>query len=424
MNLLLLYASNQSDNLIGRHIDPKYLRCAYDFRNWIDGFSSLGHQLSVFDYYKYTTNFGPIKTEDEIKKLVDKKNVDLVILPSYNFEIGVSFLSYLRNKKVKILIVFFDDFLRFEDTNLYYIGLCDYIVTHESKFSSKLYEKFNCNISFFPNYPSLKFYKKLLFSKKNTKLILPQVSFVGSNILDRSEYILRLNKEGLKISVFGHGWPNGKLTQEDMLCIFNGSEISLNFTKSIAGKNLKQLKGRAFEIILAGGFLLTENDDELLDYFEPGKDIDTFSNYEECKKKIIFYLDNPDQRKAMQKHAFQKCISVYNFENSWSNYLNKIENCKNTYKFIIPYKNYPNLALKNFVYYNLHLFVARVKNKNIKLAIDQILFCIKDISFFSDTYSKKVWLIFFQTVFFLSLAKIRFFLSKIKLFKDLKKSIS
>ena len=74
--------------------------------------------------------------------------------------------------------------------------------------------------------------------------------------------------------------------------------------------------------------------------------------------------------------------------------------------------------------YNFSLTVARVKTKNIKLAIDQILFCTKEISFFSNIYSKKVWLIFFQTIFFFPLARIRFFLSKIKLLKDLKKSIS
>ena len=126
----------------------------------------------------------------------------------------------------------------------------------------------------------------------------------------------------------------------------------------------------------------------------------------------------------MQECALQKCISIYNFENLWSNYLNKIENSKNTYKFITPQKNYPKVALKNFVNYNLNLTLARVKTKNIMLAIDQILFCTKEISFFSNIYSKKVWLIFFQTIFFFPLARIRFFLSKIKLLKGLKKSIS
>lgn len=421
MNLLFLSVTDQSVHGLGKHVD---LHCNYDYENWIHGFSSLRHDLSIFDYYKFIVNNGPSATENEIKMLVKKNKIDLIILPNMFFEIGVSLLDFLRKNNVKILIVFFDDSQRFENNNRYYIGLCDFIVTHESKYSLDLYKNFSCQAYFFPNYPSINFYKKLLPFKIKSKVDLSKVSFVGANILDRCKFINKLNHEGIQVSTFGNGWPEGKISQQKMLQIFQNSEISLNFTKSFGNKNIKQLKGRAFEVILAGGFLLTERDDELLDYFEIGKDIDTFSNYEECKKKIIFYLDNPDQRKAMQENALQKCISIYNFENSWSNYLNKIENRKSTYKFITPQKNYPKVALKNFVNYNFSLTVARVKTKNIKLAIDQILFCTKEISFFSNIYSKKVWLIFFQTIFFFPLARIRFFLSKIKLLKDLKKNIS
>ena len=417
MNLLLLTVTDQSNHSMGKYIN---LNCNYDFKNWIYGFSSINHNLSVFDYYEYIINNGPSATEHKIKKIIEKKKIDLVILPNMYFEIGVLLLNFLCKKGVKIVVTFFDDTLRFEDTTRYYIGLCNFIVTHESKYSLELYKNVNYKAYFFPNYPSIKFYEKLLGNKNNLNINLSEVCFVGANISDRSEYIYKLKQEGVKISVFGKGWPNGELSQKDMVQVYKNSKISLNFSKTYSDKNLKQLKGRAFEIILAGGFLLTEHNDELLDYFEIGKEIDSFSNVEECKEKIKFYLEKSNLRKTMQVNALKKCYSMFNFEKAWSSFINKIDNNDNSYELSFKKKNCPEASINNFINYNLKFFLARIKNKDFKLAIDQIIFCFKELSFNSSIYSKKIWFIFFKTVLLNLLMPIRRILLQIELFKIIK----
>jgi len=72
--------------------------------------------------------------------------------------------------------------------------------------------------------------------------------------LDREQYINELKKRNIPIHVFGKEWACAKRVPfEEMIDIFASSKIDLNFSST-----QKQIKGRIFEVCLAGGFLLTE----------------------------------------------------------------------------------------------------------------------------------------------------------------------
>lgn len=323
MKILILTVSDQQHNLLNRYID---LHCNYDFNNWVNGFRGLAHECFFFDYYQSFVEEGPGIMEEKILAIVQNSNIDLVIIPNMYYEVGLTFLCKLRRQTAKSIMVFFDDSSRFENTNRFYVGLCDFIVTHESINSLKFYEKYHAQVDFFPCYPSYNFYQNIINHATDDPSERHEVCFVGARIADRETYINALLVANVPLTVYGTGWPNGVISQRKMVQSFAASKISLNFTKNASNKYSRQLKARAFEIVMAGGFLLTEHDDELADYFTVGTEIDTFHSVEECISKINLYLNNSELRTRMQQKATQKAKAKYSLESAWTTYLAKLEN--------------------------------------------------------------------------------------------------
>lgn len=85
--------------------------------------------------------------------------------------------------------------------------------------------------------------------------------------------------------------------------IFHESKINLNFTIP----NIKSgIPLRVFDVLSSFGFLLTNPQEEILEYFIKGKDLDVFENLEDCKEKVRFYLKNDNIRISIAKNAYEK----------------------------------------------------------------------------------------------------------------------
>lgn len=106
-------------------------------------------------------------------------------------------------------------------------------------------------------------------------------------------------------SIRFEGWNNkGPVDYyKEMPSIFASSKINLNIT-------LRSIKTgiplRALDIMGAGGFLLTNYQAELLEYFVPGEDFDYYTDYEDLKKKVAFYLENDEIRERIARNGCQK----------------------------------------------------------------------------------------------------------------------
>ncbi|MBP5243723.1 MAG: glycosyltransferase, partial [Succinivibrio sp.] len=78
--------------------------------------------------------------------------------------------------------------------------------------------------------------------------------------------------------------------------IYKNSKINLNITRKsiITGIPL-----RCFDIMGSGGFLISNYQSEIPEYFEPDKDICLYSDYEELAEKTDFYLIHEEIRKKI-----------------------------------------------------------------------------------------------------------------------------
>ncbi len=137
------------------------------------------------------------------------------------------------------------------------------------------------------------------------------VTFVGEAHGNRKQRITELNRLGIQVNCFGHGWPTGPVPSQRIPEIMQGSIISLNFANS-RGRN--QIKARSFEIPGSGGFLLTEYTPGIEAYYSLGPEIEIFENTRELARKIRHYLDHSDERDRIAMAGFERSVRDHTYE--------------------------------------------------------------------------------------------------------------
>ncbi len=111
--------------------------------------------------------------------------------------------------------------------------------------------------------------------------------YTGSNVAE----LPKAKHKGLASSMF------------DMPLIFSNSKINLQITARTIETGLSQ---RVWDVLACGGFLLMNFQQELFNYFEPGKDMDFFESQEDLVEKIAYYLEHEDERQEIAKNGMEK----------------------------------------------------------------------------------------------------------------------
>jgi spore maturation protein CgeB len=93
---------------------------------------------------------------------------------------------------------------------------------------------------------------------------------------------------------------------EDMHRIIKGSRIALNIGIDLAKGETGNM--RMIEATGLGAFLLTEYQDNIRRYFEPGKECDTFASQGELEEKVRYYLDHEAEREAIAQRGRERCL--------------------------------------------------------------------------------------------------------------------
>lgn len=98
---------------------------------------------------------------------------------------------------------------------------------------------------------------------------------------------------------------DGVSTATQMPLVFNQSKINLNMTIRSIQTGLSQ---RIWDVLGCGGFLLTNYQMELPEYFELGKHLDAYESTNELIEKCAYYLEHEDVRMeiANQGHLLVK----------------------------------------------------------------------------------------------------------------------
>lgn len=85
--------------------------------------------------------------------------------------------------------------------------------------------------------------------------------------------------------------------------VFHLSKINLNITVRTIETGISQ---RVWDVMSVGGFMLTNYQPELEEYFEIGKDLEVFHDLDELMEKIDYYLNHEEERIRIAMNGYKK----------------------------------------------------------------------------------------------------------------------
>lgn len=108
---------------------------------------------------------------------------------------------------------------------------------------------------------------------------------------------------------------------EEMPKVFYCSKINLNITSRSIESGIPQ---RVFDIMAVGGFVLTNYQKELEEYFEIGKDLEVFHSLEELEQKVEYYLKHEEARVRIAINGYKKVRNHFSYTHCGAEMIRKI----------------------------------------------------------------------------------------------------
>ncbi|MBI5020376.1 MAG: glycosyltransferase [Ignavibacteriales bacterium] len=316
---------------------------------------SENYQVDFFPFDEIMRDIGRDNMNKRLIETVHELKPDCCFFVLFTDEIKKETIQTITEKSGSITFNWFgDDHWRFENYSKHWAPLFDWISTTDS-LSVDMYQRIGCK-----NVIKTQWGFNHHLYKNHDVVKEHDVTFIGQSHSNRKRILHQLEKNGLNIKCWGKGWENGRLNHEDMVKMFSRSKINLNFTESsivfdwkpitkvfinrraddslhfnsplqmlrnikvLTGKRRHQIKGRNFEIPGSGGFLLTQYADNLDEYFIPGKEIAVFSDTNDLKDKIKYYLSNDEERENIRQAGFQRALRDHTYEKRFVDIFSKI----------------------------------------------------------------------------------------------------
>lgn len=267
--------------------------------NFYEPLRELGFEVVRYNYLERLHQVGKRKMNQEILEMAQRESPDFIFLITYQRQISRKTLRKLHEQGLKVVGWFSDDHWRFD--------------RYSKKLAKHLFCSITTDIKAISKYKAnkLKVIKSQWASNPNYYRRVPgknnyNVTFVGQKYGIRFNVIDNLLRNNIPIQVFGRGW--GKYVPfDEIVSIFANSKINLNISSSYKDKRIKQIKGRVFEVPMCGGFLLTDYVDGLEEYFKIGEEIVCYESQKDLAEKIIYYLENEEERKTIAMNGYRAC---------------------------------------------------------------------------------------------------------------------
>tara|TARA_R110000868_G_scaffold153644_11_gene379207 strand:+ start:17846 stop:18838 length:993 start_codon:yes stop_codon:yes gene_type:complete len=287
-------------------------------------FENLGLETIPFYYDDYLENNSQQLQSDLLQK-ADEVKPDLIFFCLFRDQFKPATLDILK-AKYKTMNWFGDDAWRFDNFTKVFAPHFTYSVTTD-KFSLKKYKAIGIDQVVHAQWAAIDDDRS--FEKKSYKY---DVSFIGGANPYRKWFVKTLEKMGVKVHCFGNGWPNGPLSNDEMIELFQTSKINLNISNSacydirylfahpknlahtlVSKKQSSQTKARNFEINYYGGFQLTDYVPAIEDYYEIGKEIACYTYPEEASVQIKYFLEHDKERESIRERGESKAKQGYTY---------------------------------------------------------------------------------------------------------------
>ncbi len=342
---------------------------SFEHHNFYESLHLMGHDILYFDFMGLMKKQSRDWMNRRLLEVVKSEKPDLMFTVLFKDEIDKAVIEKISRETDTTTVNWFcDDHWRFENFSRFFAPSFNWIVT-TAQSSVPKYEQLG-----YPNVIKSQWacnhnsYRRLDLTPKY------DVTFIGQPHGNRRQLIEMLREAGVDVHVWGRGWDSGRLSQEEMIEIFNNSRINLNLSNSSVAseepssqksirqisraldrlplggpikRGLKrirsattqapealepdaityhdQIKGRSFEIPGCGGFILSGLADNLEDYYELDKEVVCFANARELIDQVRHYLDAEDERVAIAKAGYERTLNEHTYAHRFADIFKRIE---------------------------------------------------------------------------------------------------
>ena len=158
----------------------------------------------------------------------------------------------------------------------------------------------------------------------STRFKLPKeaLSYAIAASITREDRLILLNLLARSMHVNVYSWEKCDLLNnahymgtcdyyDQMPKVFKASKINLNITLKIIQSGIPL---RVMDILGSGGFLLTNYQPEIAEYFVDGEEVVMYESIEDAYEKAIFYIRNDDKRHQIAQNGHNKVRELFSYE--------------------------------------------------------------------------------------------------------------
>lgn len=253
---------------------------------------------------------------------------------------------------------------------------------HSEKSVSEKFKKIGANPIWFQMAANPKYYHPV-----KTKINY-DVSFVGGNYANRATYIYFLLENSVNVHCFGPNWlinkPHSKIkkiykellrftnapkailsfnpetrykltskisyydfqcylrqkypnklhyaiSDDNMIKLYSETKINLGFLEVYANDNevysttKQHLHLREFEVPMSGGLYITNYSEELVEHYEPDKEVLVFRSQYELLDKINYYLSHPTEAEKVRIASYKRALKCHTYQKRFQDLFSKIK---------------------------------------------------------------------------------------------------
>ena len=344
---------------------------SFEHYNFYHSLLHMGHDILYFDYMTLMQQHGRDRMNRRLKEVVALENPDLLFAVLFTDQFDPLVLHELTDTRLQTVNWFCDDHWRFDNYSRNWAPCFTWVVSTAASALPKYASLGYCNVI-----KSQWGCNDVLYRKMNMPMKY-DVSFVGQPHGNRRQVIAALRKAGINVNVWGGGWDSGRLSQEEMIRVFNQSRINLNLSNASKptdvslptitptvfssetvrsrlsrsldvvpfGSQVKamgkgwltglcgplaasaesepaetpdvhysdQIKGRNFEVPGCGGFLLTGMAENLGQYYEIGKEVVCFDDRHDLIEKVRYYLKHENERAVIAQAGYERTLREHTY---------------------------------------------------------------------------------------------------------------
>jgi spore maturation protein CgeB len=299
-----------------------------EHNTFYDCLRHMGHQILYVDSLSEFQERGRASLCRKLRDIAGSERPDLLFCVLFKDELDIDVISHISRQSDTVTFNWFcDDHWRFEGFSRHWAPAFNFVATTArdapAKYAAIGYHnvvktQWGCN--------------HFLYRPLGHEPEI-DVTFVGQPYGKRRELIDLLRKAGIDVRTWGHGWEAGRLSQEELIAVFNRSRISLNFPASSTHGTTEprwrrgirritcvrrhlpgQIKARNFEVPGCGGFLLTGVAENLADFYAFGAEIATFRSGRGLVRQVKHYLEHEAERRGIAEAGYRRTIAEHTME--------------------------------------------------------------------------------------------------------------